>query len=95
MQSNTPDYRPYLTEGDLITSEDVLLWLSARAHSTDQDGKSGPEALAEAEEYLRARLDVERRAVESFGDCMENMRQRRWGYLLTQALAFRAAARKP
>ena len=58
---NAPDHRPYLTENDLRTPEDVALWLSKRCLASDEAFVSRGQTLDEAFWDLSDRLDRERR----------------------------------
>lgn len=97
----TPDHRPYLTDTDLRTPEDVLAAMDAY-HPCEEAGDVAFE--------LRARLDRERRqacrraALIAWREFAYDLRRNRghdawvckWciGHI-TRAIAFRAAARTP
>lgn len=79
------DYRPYLTETDLRTAEDVLAWLEMRALSfpnwpTPEHREVG-QVLAGAACDLAVRLDRERRQAcrRASKECFKQARARRRG----------------
>lgn len=105
----TPDHRPYLTDTDLRTPEDVLAWLWDRARSPASDGFAC-RMVANSATALEVRLDRERRQAcrraalaewRKFAyDLRRNSGHNAWvckwciGHI-ARVLAFRAAARTP
>lgn len=57
----TPDHRPYLTDTDLRTPEDVLAWLDVMALTSSERIAPIQWSMAMAHARLRAHLDRERR----------------------------------